>query len=91
MSWVVRRLRAFLNEGDNLTKTRWAFVLAALTAGGSFLAALSTFAAKLKLAGLPWRFAKRPIGEVVKFDAAAQQQVTLEVGGQEIRNQIPGR
>lgn len=51
----------------------------------------TTFAAKLKLAGLPWRFAKRPIGEVVKFDAAAQQQVTLEVGGQEIRNQIPGR
>ena len=41
VSWVVQRLRAFLNEGDNLTKTRWAIVLAALTAGGSVLAALS--------------------------------------------------
>jgi hypothetical protein len=51
----------------------------------------TTFAAKLKVAGLPKGFAKRPIGEVVRFDASAQQQVTFDLGEQEIRYQLPGR
>ena len=41
VSWVVLRLKAFLKEGDNITRTRWAFVLAVLTAGGWVLTALS--------------------------------------------------
>lgn len=49
----------------------------------------TTFATKLSLDGMPEGFAQRPIGEVVKFDAAAQLQVTFDLGGQDIRFQLP--
>ena len=49
----------------------------------------TTFVAKLHVAGLPKGFSKRPIREVVKFDPESQQQVTFDLGGQEIRYQLP--
>lgn len=51
----------------------------------------TTFAANFHVAGLPKGFSKRLIGEVVRFDAAAQQQVTFDLGGQEVRYQLPER
>ena len=46
------------------------------------------FEAKLSIAGLPKGFTKKPIGEVVKFDARTGW-VTFDLGDQQVQYRIP--
>ena len=50
------------------------------------------FEAKLKVAKLPKGFAKKPIGDVVKFNPRTTgNMVTFDLGDQQIRHHVPAR